>query len=195
MNCTGMYALCMYIQTVQVCTNCAGIYELYRYVQTVQSCTNCACMYKLLVCRTMQVCTNCAGVYKVCRCVQTVLVHRTMQACTNCAGVYKVWRYVQTVQVCTGCPSPGTSPSPRATGVEAACAPWRSVPTHSASVAVETTASCPSLRMTRHVPWLTKTQVRLDKNKIFAVCVRDDNNNNVHLSCAHQRPEHSHDTY
>ena len=21
------------------------------------------------------------------------------------------------------------------------------------------------------------------------------NNNNVHLSCAHQRPEHSHDTY
>ena len=136
--------------------NCTGMYELCSHVQTV------------LVCRTMQVCTNYAGMYKVCRYVRTVLLQRTMLACTNCAGVYKVWRYVQTVQVCTGCPSRGTSPSPRATGVEAACAPWRSVPTHSASVAVETTASSPSLKMTRHAPWLTKTQVRLDKNKIFA---------------------------
>ena len=147
----------------------------------MQSCTNCACMYKLCwyvePCRcvqTMQVYTKCAGMYKLCwyielyRYVQTVLVHRTMQVCTNCAGVYKMWRYVQTVQVCTGCPSHGTSPSPRATGVEAVCVPWRSVPTHSASVAVETMASCPSLKMTRHAPWLTKTQVRLDKNKIFA---------------------------
>ena len=157
-----MYELCSHVQTVlvcrtmQVCTNYAGMCEVCRYVQTV------------LVRRTMQVCTNCAGVYKVCRCVQTVLVLRTMQVCTHCAGVYKVWRYVQTVQVCTGCPSRGTSLSPRATGVEAACAPWRSVPTHSASVAVETMASSPSSKMTRHAPWLTRTQVRLDKNKICA---------------------------
>ena len=29
----------------------------------------------------------------------------------------------------------------------------------------------------------------------YAIFLNDDNNNNVHLSCAHQRPERSHDTY
>ena len=29
----------------------------------------------------------------------------------------------------------------------------------------------------------------------FFDSVKDNNNNNVHLSCAHQRPERSHDTY
>ena len=105
MNCTGMYALGLYIQTVQVCTNCAGIYELYRYVWTVQSCTNCACMYKLCwyveLCRcvqTMQVCTKYAGVYKLCWYIELCRHVQTVQVCTKCGGMYKLCRYVRAAQ-------------------------------------------------------------------------------------------------
>ena len=70
---------------------------------------------------------------------------------------------MQTVQACMVCPSRGTSHSPRATGAEAACDPWRSAPTLSTSVVVATAASSPSSKMIRHAPWLTRTQVRLDR--------------------------------
>ena len=82
MNCAGMYKLCRYVWTVQVCImHCACIYKLYRYyklckyVQTVQVYMNCTGMYEL-----------CSHVQTVRRYVQTVLVHRTVQVCTNCAG-------------------------------------------------------------------------------------------------------------
>ena len=39
------------------------------------------------------------------------------------------------------------------------------------------------------------SQLERIRGQLALVTFNNNNNNNVHLSCAHQRPERSHDTY
>ena len=54
-----------------------------------------------------------------------------------------------------------------------------------------------SIQMNETDSWYLSSSVNMPYCLLWWICLEptSEHNNNVHLSCVHQRPEHSHDTY